>query len=82
MFDEQPTLELLFQQLGLEHNQEAIEKFIQTHQLAAETKLHCADFWSEGQREFLQSHWKKDDEWAIVVDTLNEQLHSDAHVYL
>jgi hypothetical protein len=79
MFDEQPTLELLFQQLGLEADNEAIAQFIRTHQLEAETKLHCAHFWSEGQRQFLQSHWKKDDEWAIVVDTLNEQLHSDAH---
>ena len=78
MFDEQPTLELLFQQLGLDADEASINAFIHAHQLPAETKLHCADFWTEGQRQFLQGHWKKDDEWAIVVDTLNEQLHSDA----
>ena len=36
--------------------------------------MHQADFWSPSQREFLSSHWQKDDEWAIVVDTLNELL--------
>ena len=25
----------------------------------------------------LQSNWKKDDEWAMVVDLLNEQLHTE-----
>lgn len=79
MFESQPTLELLFEQLGLEATPEAIEQFIQTHQIAAETKLHEAEFWSVGQRQFLESHWEKDDEWAIVVDELNQQLHVEAH---
>lgn len=79
MFESQPTLELLFEQLGLEATPEAIEQFIQTHQIAAEIKLHEAEFWSAGQRQFLESHWEKDDEWAIVVDELNQQLHVEAH---
>ena len=79
MFESQPTLELLFEQLGLEATPEAIEQFIQTHQIAAETKLHEAEFWSAGQHQFLESHWEKDDEWAIVVDELNQQLHVEAH---
>ena len=79
MFESQPTLELLFEQLGLEATSEAIEQFVQTHQIAAETKLHEAEFWSAGQRQFLESHWEKDDEWAIVVDELNQQLHVEAH---
>ncbi len=79
MFDQQPTLELLFQQLGLDADDAAIDQFIREHQLPAETKLHCAELWTEGQRQFLQSHWKKDDDWAIVIETLNEQLHSDQH---
>ncbi|APR71363.1 MULTISPECIES: DUF2789 family protein [Acinetobacter] len=78
MFEQQPTLELLFEQLGLEADEAAMELFIQTHQLRAEEKLHEADFWSAGQRDFLKSHWEKDDEWAIVIDELNQQLHVDS----
>ncbi len=39
--------------------------------------LHEAAFWTKSQRDFIISHWKKDDEWAIVVDVLNEQLHTE-----
>ncbi len=52
MFESQPTLELLFEQLGLEATPEAIEQFIQTHQIAAETKLHEAEFWSVDNANF------------------------------
>ena len=33
-----------------------------------------------GQRSkrFLKSHWEKDDEWIVVIDELNEQLHEDS----
>lgn len=78
MFEQQPTLELLFEQLGLEASQEAIDQFIKTHQLPADVALHQAEFWTIGQRQFLESHWEKDDDWAIVVDELNQQLHVDS----
>ncbi|NHC03793.1 DUF2789 domain-containing protein [Acinetobacter sp. 187] len=77
MFDEQPTIELLFEQLGLDASEAGIEQFIQTHQLDQNTALHHASFWTEAQRNFIISHWKKDDEWAMVVDSLNAQLHSN-----
>lgn len=77
MFDVQPTLELLFEQLGLNASESDIDQFIREHQLGADVELHQASFWSNAQREFLHSHWDKDDEWAIVIDTLNEQLHED-----
>ncbi len=77
MFEQQPTLELLFEQLGLDADEVSMENFIKTHQLSAK-KLHEADFWSAGQRDFLKSHWDKDDEWAIVIDELNQQLHVDS----
>ena len=77
MLDMEVTQELLFQQLGLDSSSEAIEKFINNHQLNLDTPMHKADFWSKSQRDFLISHWKKDDEWAIVIDQLNEQLHAD-----
>ncbi|TCB80907.1 DUF2789 family protein [Acinetobacter sp. ANC 4173] len=78
MFDVQPTLILLFDQLGLDSSESAMDQFIRQHQLAADVELHQASFWTDAQREFLHSHWDKDDEWAIVIDTLNEQLHEDA----
>ncbi|MBI1451682.1 MULTISPECIES: DUF2789 family protein [Acinetobacter] len=77
MLDMNVTQELLFQQLGLDSTPEAIEQFIQTHQLTLDTPMHKADFWTKSQRDFLISHWKKDDEWAMVIDQLNEQLHAD-----
>ncbi|AWL28037.1 hypothetical protein A7P53_07240 [Acinetobacter defluvii] len=74
MFDGQPTLELLFEQLGLDADQASMDQFIESHQLPEGVMMHQADFWSDAQRQFLSSHWQKDDEWAIVVDTLNELL--------
>lgn len=59
MFDQQPTLELLFQQLGLDADDAAIDQFIREHQLPAETKLHCAEFWTEGQRQFFAKPLEK-----------------------
>ena len=64
MFDQQPTLELFFDQLGLDSSE-------------LDIPLHEAAFWTKSQRDFIISHWKKDDEWAIVVDVLNEQLHTE-----
>lgn len=75
MLDMQVTLELLFEQLGLDASTEAIDQFIEQHQLAQNTPLHHAAFWTDAQRNFLISHWKKDDEWAMVVDNLNTLLH-------
>ena len=50
MFEQQPTLQLLFEQLGLDSDDASIENFIRTHQLPAEQKLHEASFWSQGQK--------------------------------
>lgn len=44
MFEQQPTLQLLFEQLGLDADDVSIENFIKTHQLPAEQKLHEASF--------------------------------------
>lgn len=70
MFEQQPTLQLLFEQLGLDSDDASIENFIRTHQLPAEQKLHEASFWSQGQSDFLKSHWEKDDEWIVVIDEI------------
>jgi hypothetical protein len=77
MLDMDVTQELLFQQLGLDSSEEGIIKFISTHRLDLGTAMPAADFWTDSQRDFIVSHWKKDDEWAMVIDQLNEQLHDD-----
>lgn len=74
MLDMQVTLELLFQQLGLDSSEAAIDQFIADHQLAEGVMMHEADFWTDNQKQFLSDHWQKDGEWALVVDTLNELL--------
>lgn len=65
----------LFLQLGLEATPEAIAEFIRTHQLEHGTEVVNADFWNEGQRQFLEEKLASDGEWALVVDQLNEALH-------
>ncbi|MBP7793940.1 DUF2789 domain-containing protein [Acinetobacter portensis] len=77
MLDMDVTQELLFQQLGLDSSKEGIEKFIDTHRLDLNTAMPAADFWTDSQSNFLISHWGKDDEWSMVIDQLNEQLHND-----
>jgi Protein of unknown function (DUF2789) len=75
----QPSLELLFSQLGLANSPAAIELYVRTHQLPAGLSLHDAPFWNKAQRSLLISHLVQDDDWAIWVDELNQQLHMDAY---
>jgi hypothetical protein len=73
-----PRMTHLFEQLGLDSSEDAIALFITTHQLKAQTKITEADYWSEGQRQFLAEKIKSDGEWAIIIDQLNESLHEDS----
>ncbi|MGE8540135.1 DUF2789 family protein [Acinetobacter sp. ANC 3813] len=74
-----PSLALLFSQLGLASSPAAIELYVRTHQLSASQNLHDAPFWNKAQRDFLISHLVQDDDWAIWIDELNQQLHLDAY---
>ena len=74
----QYNMQTLFAQLGLDNSDQAILAFIQAHQLPENVKLGDASFWSTGQSQFLKEKWQGDDEWALVVDQLNEELHSDS----
>ena len=74
MFDEQPTLKLLFDQLGLDSDQASMDQFVATHQLPEGVMMHEADFWNDSQRDFIVSHWRKDDDWSLVIDELSELL--------
>ncbi|WP_374665430.1 DUF2789 domain-containing protein [Acinetobacter sp.] len=73
-----PRMTNLFEQLGLDSSEKAIELFIATHQLNAQTKITEADYWTESQRQFLAEKIKSDGSWAIIVDQLNESLHEDS----
>lgn len=69
----------LFEQLGLESSNEAIAKFIETHQLDTNVSLIHAPYWNDSQRQFLTNKIKTDDAaWTIIIDQLNESLHEDA----
>ena len=70
-----PTLETLFEQLGLDSTQEAIDAFIVAHPLPEDVKLIDAPFWSDQQAAFLKEELRDDAEWAIPVDELNQRLH-------
>ncbi|MBS97378.1 MAG: DUF2789 domain-containing protein [Oceanospirillaceae bacterium] len=69
------TLSTLFEQLGLPSDNQAIDRFIQNHQLfSEEVPLHKATFWSDAQAEFLREAIVSDSDWAEVVDDLNARL--------
>ena len=76
---QKPSLDLLFSQLGLANSPAAIELYVRTHQLPANVSLHDAPFWNKSQRSLLISHLVQDDDWAIWIDELNQQLHMDAY---
>jgi Protein of unknown function (DUF2789). len=59
MFDQQPTLELFFEQLGLDASPEGIDQFIETHQITMDVPLHEAPFWTKSQRDLLLVIGKK-----------------------
>lgn len=70
-----PTLETLFEQLGLKSTPEAIDAFIDEHPLTEDVKLIDAPFWTPQQAAFLKEELRDDAEWAIAVDELNQRLH-------
>ncbi|MFO2465949.1 DUF2789 domain-containing protein [Pseudomonas sp. 15FMM2] len=70
-----PTLQTLFDQLGLDSSQEGIERFTAKHRLPDDVKLIDAPFWSAQQASFLKEKLREDAQWAPVVDDLNVRLH-------
>lgn len=70
------TLNHLFAQLGLPHQDADIEAFIQTHShLAGYISLAEAPYWTPAQASFLREEILKDADWAEVIDQLNARLH-------
>ena len=60
----------LFSQLGLANDEHSINRFIESHQLAAGMALSDAPFWSTAQAELLQQALTDDAEWAEAADIL------------
>lgn len=78
MITSDPTMTNLFLQLGLDESSQAIETFIQEHQLPTDVELADAPYWNDSQRQFLVEQWKADAPWALTVDQLSEALHAEA----
>lgn len=68
----------LFAQLGLDSSDEAIDSFIEKHQLAKNEELIKSDVWNDSQRMFLQEEWTQDAAWVETIDELNVRMHPDA----
>jgi hypothetical protein len=65
----------LFRQLGLEHEDSAVEAFIAMHRpLDMSIRLHEAPFWTPDQRAFLIEQWELDADWAVPIDRLDTRL--------
>lgn len=64
----------LFAQLGLDSSQEGIEKFIFENELAEDTHILEAPFWSKAQADMLREMLCSDGNWSLVVDQLSEAL--------
>ncbi len=74
---ETPTLATLFEQLGLDSDQESIDAFVDEHgPLPDDVKVSEAEFWTPQQGKYLKETLLRDDDWAPVVDELNVLLHS------
>lgn len=68
----------LFEQLGLDSDEDSINDFIAAHRpLPDEVKVSEAPFWSAGQAAFLKEEIMADADWEPIVDELNVRLHEN-----
>ncbi|MCY4045341.1 MAG: DUF2789 family protein [Cellvibrionales bacterium] len=68
---EEHSIEVLFEQLGLDSDETAVDQFIEQHALPQNIALDKADFWNQHQANFLREVIEDDAEWALIVDTLS-----------
>ena len=69
------NLNSLFNQLGLDSTDTAIEDFINSNNpLPNKIELHNADFWSPSQASFLIQVKDQDADWVEIVDQLDTML--------
>ena len=69
------TIVSLFNQLGLESTDEAMDAFINRNSpLPGNIMLHEADFWNTSQASCLKDMKDEDADWAEIVDQLDAML--------
>ena len=69
------SLASLFDQLGLDSTEIAIETFIAKNRpLAGHITLCQADFWNSSQASFLSQGIEEDADWAEIIDQLDALL--------
>lgn len=69
------SLNTLFDQLGLQSSDKAIDAFIAKNgKLPKDVKLHEARFWTQSQANFIKQAINQDAGWAEVVDHLDVRL--------
>ena len=78
MTDGERNINMLFEQMGMDGDDAAVERFIQENQLAQSVQLSDAPFWSDNQRTFLKDEYRADAGWIEIIDKLNTRLHKDA----
>ena len=66
----------LFEQLGLDGSDRAVDAFVDQHRgsIPEGTPLWQAGFWSPSQSAFLCEALQQDADWAEVVDQLDAML--------
>lgn len=70
-----PTLENLFNQLGLDSSESGIRDFIASHTLKRGEPLENGEFWTRSQSDFLRECWLMDSDWVGAIEQLNIALH-------
>ena len=68
----------LFDQLGLDSSNEAIEAFIENHQIERGTPIEDASFWKPHQADFIRQAKANDADWTEIVDDLDTLLHKNS----
>lgn len=65
----------LFDQLGLDSSDQAIDEFINKNSpLPMHVELHKAGFWNASQASFLKQVKDEDADWVDIVEQLNVML--------
>ena len=72
------TMTALFDQLGLESSDQAIDAFIVSkYPLEQGVALHEAEFWNNAQSSLLKQLKDQDADWSGVVDQLDTRLRNN-----
>lgn len=69
------SIAALFDQLGLDSSEEAIDHFVDKNKsISSHLELHEAEFWTSSQASFLKEMKDEDSDWSAVVDLLDTML--------